>query len=452
MSENKKKLRLSPSIKILLGFMLVILVGAFLISLPISNQSGKWLGFVDAFFTSTTSVCVTGLVTVDIGATFTLFGQFVIMILIEIGGLGIVAISSLIFLILGKKMNLSSRMALKESLNRDSIQGVVKFIKKVILLTLAIEFVGVLALLYSTITYTGSFWKGLFSAVFMSISSFCNAGMDVFGSETSQFQSLNPFASDVLMQLPIMMLIILGGLGFAVLIDGWKNIRNRQHVRVVLCVTICLILGGAILYLIFEWNNPETLGNMSVGEKILNAFFQSVSTRSGGASTFSQSGMTTGSVMLTMILMFIGGSPTSTAGGIKTTTFFVLCVFLFKSPRGNGEIIYRDRKISANVINKAFKIVFYTIAILLVSVVTISLIEGNRFSTISVLFECVSAVSTVGLSMGITPLLSAGSKIIVSMLMYIGRVGITTIALALSTKNSGQDYQVEYVNTDIIIG
>lgn len=452
MSEKRTRIRLSPSIKILLGFMTVILLGAFFISLPISNKNGEWLNFVDAFFTSTTSVCVTGLVTVDIGATFTLFGQIVILILIQIGGLGIVAVTSLIFLILGKKINFSNRVALKESLNRDSIQGVVKFIKKVILLTLVIELVGALALLFSTIKYTGSFWRGLFVAIFLSISSFCNAGIDILGSETSQFLSYSPYAGDVLMILPIMLLIIVGGIGFAVMIDGIKNIRTNQHARVVLCTTLVLLLGGGILFLIFEWNNPETIGNMSVGEKILNAFFQSATTRTGGACTFSQSAMTTGSILLTMLLMLIGGSPTSTAGGIKTTTFFILCLFLFKSPRNNGDIVYRDRKISANIINKAFKIVLYTICILLVSVIVISLIEGGRVSTISILFECVSAVSTVGLSMGLTPLLSPASKIVVALLMYIGRVGITTIALAISSKHTQADYQVEYINTDIIVG
>ncbi|MGN0961503.1 MAG: potassium transporter TrkG, partial [Christensenellales bacterium] len=176
MSEKKLKIRLSPSIKILLGFFSVILIGAILLCLPISNKDGQWLSFVDAYFTSTSAVCVTGLVVVDTGANFTLFGQIIILLLIQVGGLGTVALTSLIFLILGKKINFSNRMALKESLNRDSIQGIVKFLKKVILITFIIEGVGALCLLYSTITYCGSFWKGLFSAIFMSVSSFCNAG------------------------------------------------------------------------------------------------------------------------------------------------------------------------------------------------------------------------------------------------------------------------------------
>ena len=452
MSEKKFKIRLSPSMQILLGFIGIILIGTFLLSMPISNNDGKWLNFVDSLFTSTSAVCVTGLIVVDTAVQFSLFGQFVIMFLIQIGGLGIVALTSFIFLILRKKINFSSRVAIKESLNRETIQGVVKFIKKVIILTFVIEGAGALLLLASTISFTGSFGRGLFSAVFMSISAFCNAGFDVFGSETSQFMSLNPFASNVLMQLPLMILIILGGIGFVVLIDGIKNFRTNQHARVVVWATITLLFGGAVLFLIAEWNNPLTLGDMKWWEKILNAFFQSVTTRTAGASTIDQSGMTTMGTFITMLLMFVGGSPTSTAGGIKTTTIFVVLLLLFKTPNQNGHIVYKNRKISANIISKAFRIMLYSIIMLMITIVTISLIEGEDFSLIEIMYECVSAISTVGLSMGVTPYLSVLSKLIVLILMFVGRVGMTTIILALSTKTRDVYEQVEYINTDIIVG
>jgi len=374
------------------------------------------------------------------------------MFLIQIGGLGIVAVTSFLFLIMRKKINFTSRMALKESLNRDTIQGVVKFIKKVLLLTLIIESIGAISLLYSTIKFTGSFWKGLFSAIFMSISAFCNAGFDVFGCETSQFMSLSPFASSVLMQLPIMMLVIVGGIGFAVLIDGLRNIRSNQHVKIVLSVTGGLILGGALLFMLAEWNNSATIGNMSVGGKILNSFFQSVTTRTAGASTIDQSGLTNFGAIITMILMFVGGCPTSTAGGIKVTTLFVLLLVMFKKPLSDGHIVYRDRKISANIINKAVKIVLYSVTILLISTLIVSLIEGDSISYLSIIFECVSAISTVGLSMGITPILLPISKIIIAMLMFVGRVGMTTIIVALTTRQNNIAEQVEYINTDIIVG
>lgn len=452
MSEIKRKIRLSPSLKILLGFAILIMMGSFLLTLPISNRDGQWLNAVDAIFTSTSAVCVTGLIVVDTAVQFTLFGQIVILLLIQIGGLGIVAITSLIFLVLKKKISFSNRMALKESLNRDSVQGVVSFIKKVIIITFIIEGCGAIALLYGTISYTGSFWKGVFSAIFMSVSSFCNAGFDVFGSETNQFISLSNFSSSVLTLLPIMMLIVLGGIGFVVLTNGFKNIKNNQHTKIVLIMTAILIFGGAILFMLAEWNNTLTIGEMSAGEKILNSFFQSVSTRTAGCATFDQGGLSLMGQIVTIILMFIGGSPTSIAGGIKTTTLFVLFVFLIKRSNNNGTIVYRGRKFTATMIYKAVKIVFYSLLVVIVSSSMILAIEGGSVSVMSVIYETVSAISTVGLSMGITPYLSVASKIILAVVMFIGRVGMLTIVLALSTRVDASLEQVEYINTDIIVG
>lgn len=452
MSENKRKIRLSPSLKILLGFAILILIGSFVLSLPISNRDGQWLNFIDSIFTSTSAVCVTGLIVVDTAVQFNLFGQTVILFLIQIGGLGIVSITSLIFLVLKKKISFSNRIALKESLNRDSVQGVVSFIKKVIIITFVIEGCGAIALLYGTISYTGSFWLGLFSAIFMSVSSFCNAGFDVFGSDTNQFISLSNFSSSVLTLLPIMMLIVLGGIGFVVLTGGFKNIRNNQHTKVVLTITAILIFGGAVLFMVTEWNNSLTIGDMSTGEKILNSLFQSVATRTAGCATFDQGGLTVMGQIITMLLMFIGGSPTSIAGGIKTTTLFVIFIFLIKKSSNNGTIVFKGRKVTATMIYKAVKIVFYSLIVVLVSSGLILLIEGDSVSVMSVIFETVSAISTVGLSMGITPYLSVASKIILTIVMFIGRVGMLTIVLALSSKADASLEQVEYTNTDIIVG
>ncbi len=452
MKNKKFKLRLSPSMQILLGFMALILLGTFLLALPISNTSGEWLGFVDSLFTSTSAVCVTGLVVVDIAVTFTLFGQIILLILVQIGGLGIVALTSLIFLLLGKKISFSNRLALKESLNRDTIQGVVGFIKKVIIITLIIEGVGALLLLYSTITVTGSFWKGLFSAIFMSVSSFCLAGFDLFGSQALPFLGFTQFATDVLMLLPVMMLIVLGGVGFAILAGGSRNKKTSQHIRVVLIMTAILVFGGAIIFLIAEWNNPLTIGNMNIWHKIVNALFQSVSSRTAGFATFDQGNMTTMGQITTMVLMFIGGSPTSIAGGIKTTTLFVLILFLFKKSNSNGDIVYKDRKITSSMIYKALKIFLYFFLVVLIASIAIKAIEGDNFSLISIMFECISAITTTGFSMGITQLLSVASKIIVAIVMFVGRVGMLTVVLALSSKSDTSIEQVEYTNTDIIIG
>ncbi len=451
MENVKKRFRLSPSMQIVLGFILIILLGAFLLCLPISHTNGEWFNFFDSLFTSTSAVCITGLAVVNFSTAFSLFGQIVILLLIQIGGLGIVSITSLIFLILGKKINLSNRLTLKESLNRENIQGVVKFIKKVIIITLTIELVGALVLLYSTTTYYNSFAKGLFSAIFLSISSFCNAGIDVFGSDNSLILSLSGFSQNVLMLLPIIFLIILGGIGFVVLIDGFKNFKFKQHTKVVLWTTGVLLVLGTVLFLIFEWNNPNTLGNMPFGYKLLNALFQSTTTRSAGFATLDQSALTPASRILTLVLMFIGGSPNSTAGGIKTTTFFIILLFTFKKSNDNGDITFKERKISNKIITKAIKIFLFAILMLIVSICVIRIIEPSSISLEGIIFECVSALTTVGLSMGITASLTTASQVIITILMFAGRIGLTTFALVVSSKANTTN-KIEYTNTDIIIG
>jgi trk system potassium uptake protein TrkH len=249
-----------------------------------------------------------------------------------------------------------------------------------------------------------------------------------------------------------MMLIILGGIGFVVLTGGIKNIRTNQHIRVVVIVTLVLIFGGALAFMLAEWNNSMTIGDMSTGEKILNSFFQSVSTRTAGCATFDQGGLTTLGQIITIILMFIGGSPTSIAGGIKTTTLFVLFIFLIKKSNSNGTIVYRDRRFTSTMIFKAVKIVLYSMIVIIISTITIIAIEGDSVSIMSVVYECVSAISTVGLSMGITPYLTIASKIILALVMFAGRVGMLTIVFALSTKADTNLEQIEYTNTDIIVG
>jgi trk system potassium uptake protein TrkH len=287
----------------------------------------------------------------------------------------------------------------------------------------------------------------------MSISSFCNAGFDVFGESGKEFLSLNSFASDVTMLLPIMMLVVIGGIGFIVLFDLFSKEKKKQHTKVVLLTTAILLLGGGIIFTIFEWNNPNTLGGMPWYNKILNGFFQSVTTRTAGASTIDQSLFTTGSRVLTMMLMFIGGAPNSTAGGIKVTTLFILLLFMFRLPNDNGDIRFRERKVSRKVIMKAFRIIMYTLFVLLIAIVLIRVFEGDLIPFESIIFECVSAISTVGLSMGITPLLTVGSKMVLTMLMFIGRIGIVTFVTAISSRGFNQPHQeIEFTNTDIMVG
>ncbi len=439
--------------QIVLGFVILILLGTFFISLPISNTDGKWLGFVDSLFTCTSAVCVTGLAVVDTSTQFTLFGKFVVMLLIQIGGLGVIALTSFVFLLLRKKIGLQSRIALQqESINKDTVQDIIKFIKKTILITFIIEGIGTLLLLYSTITYSCSFWKGLFYAVFMSISSFCNAGFDILGTEMAKFTSLSAFATNVTMLLPIMFLIVVGGIGFVVLIDGFRNIRNKQHTKVVLIMTSILIFGGTITFLICEWNNPNTIGNMSFGYKVLNSFFQSISSRTAGIATLSQSDLTAMSRLTTMILMFIGGSPNSMAGGIKTTTLFLILLFIFKLPNSKGDIHFKGKQVNQKLIMKALRVFMLSTIAILVTIISIRIFEPNSISTESIIFESISAFSTTGLSMDITPLLTSYSKILLSALMFVGRVGITTIIMAISSKGlSVATEGIEYPASDIII-
>ena len=268
-------------------------------------------------------------------------------------------------------------MALQQDINKDTMQDIIKFIKKTILITFIVEGIGALLLLYSTITYSGSFWKGLFYAVFMSISSFCNAGFDILGTEATKFTSLSAFATDVTMLLPIMFLIIIGGIGFVVLIDGFKNFRNKQHTKIVLLMTAVLLFVGAAEFLICEWNNPNTIGNMSFGHKVLNAFFQSTSSRTAGIATLNQSDLTPMSRLTTMILMFIGGSPNSMAGGIKTTTLFLILLFIFKVPNSKGYIHFKGKQIDQKLIMKSLRVFMLSTLAILATIIFVR-IFGER--------------------------------------------------------------------------
>ncbi|MBE5738800.1 MAG: Trk family potassium uptake protein [Clostridiales bacterium] len=449
MEKTKKRINISPSLKILIGFLGIIIIGSLLLCLPFANRDGHWLSYSDAFFTSTSAVCVTGLIVVDTAVQFTLFGQIVVLLLIQVGGLGIVAITTLIALVMGKKINLSSRLTLQESLNKDSMEGVVKTLKKILVVTLIIELVGACLLSFSTISITDSVGYGIFAAIFMSVSAFCNAGFDVFGMFGGEFASLTPFANNVMLLLPIAMLIILGGLGFVVLFNFFKSFKGKQHAIVVVCATIILLLVGTISFMILEWNNPLTLGGMTTFQKIINSFFQSTTLRTAGFASIDQGGLTTACQIISMLLMFIGGSPNSTAGGLKTTTLIIIFMFLFKKPNEKGDITFGNRRISGKVVRKSIKLFLAQLFTLLVFAIVISFIDAD-LSISAIMFECVSAICTVGLTMGITTSLSVISQMLLCVLMFVGRVGLLTVGLAMSSAQSSADF--EYQNTDIIVG
>ena len=455
---EQKRFRLNAATKIIISFVSIILFGSFLLCTPLASSTGQWWSFIDALFTSTSAVCVTGLIVADTAVQFSIFGQVVILLLIQIGGLGFISISAMLILAARKRLSYKSRVALKESLNSDSDQGVAILLKKIAIMVFSIEGIGFILLLPSMIISYGA--SGIFKALFLSISAFCNAGFDILGTTGTEFQSLAPYAQNVFVLLPIMFLIVLGGIGYTVILECHGKLKKQTrkpfsfHAKVVLCMTAVLILLGTTLFALFEWNNPNTIGNMSVGEKLLNSFFQAITPRTAGFSTFDQANLTSLSRVVTDFLMFIGGSPMSIAGGVKTTTIFVLLVAAFKPASETGDLIFRKKSIPNKVLQKCLRIVFMAIILFAVSTIAISLIEKNNAlaSSGTIIFEVISAMSTVGVTLGLTPTLSIGSKIILIMLMFVGRVGALTLSIAIHKKSPDAFGEIKYPDAKINVG
>lgn len=449
-----KNNKLNPAAQIAIGFFVIIAIGTLLLCLPVSSQNGQWLPFIDGLFTSTSAVCVTGLIVVDTAVYFSLFGQIVILILIQIGGLGFITITALFFFLIGKRITLGERITIQESLNQDNLQGIVKLVKNIIILVLVTEFIGFAMLLPSFVGIYG--WgDGVFKALFTSISAFCNAGFDNLGVVGSEFVSIATFATKPLILIPIMLLVITGGIGFIVVFDIGKKFKGKAlsfHSKIVLIITSILIFCGALIFGVLEWNNPETIGNLGTFDKIVNCLFQSVTPRTAGFATFDMSGLSQGSVVLTDVLMFIGGSPASTAGGVKTTTILILLITIFKRENSQGNLSFCKRKISTKIVKKAIRVVFSAIGLLVISTFLITAFEGGEVSVSQAIFEAISAISTVGLSLGITPLLSVGSKIILAILMFAGRVGVITLSLALANRKPSINQDIEYPDSKIMVG
>ena len=455
-----KKARLNAPLKVIVSFVILILVGSLLLSLPIASRDGKWFPYINALFTSTSAVCVTGLGVVDTAVHFSIFGQVVIMLLIQIGGIGFISLSALFLLAAGKRLGYKNRVMLQESLNQDSAEGMVKLIIRIAKIVFIIEAAGFVCLLPSMIINYG--WAdGIFKSLFLSISSFCNAGFDVLGTTGTEFASLAPFAKTAYVLLPIIFLIVLGGIGYATIVDVASKFKRANakkrltfQTKVILSVSAFLIVSGAVLFAVFEWNNPNTIGDMPVFDKIINCLFQSVTPRTAGFSTFDQANLTSASRVITNIFMFIGGSPGSIAGGVKTTTIFVLFIAAFKSAGENGDVILRHKRIKSQIVLKALRIVAMAMIIAAAAIVAICLIEYKNpaANSSSIIFEVISAISTVGLSLGITPALHISSKIILIVLMFVGRVGTITIAFAVQKKSPDAHGEITYGDTQIAVG
>ena len=441
--KNKTKLN---GVQILaLGFLAVIIIGAVILSLPISSRSGEPTNFLDAIFTSTSAVCVTGLITLDTSTHWSTFGQTVIMALIEIGGLGFMSFTVLISLILGKKITLRERLVMQEAMNTFSIQGLVRMVKYVLIFTVSVQFFGALLLSTQFVPEYGII-KGFFYSMFHSISAFCNAGFDLFGT------SLVGYSNNTVVILVISALIIIGGLGFTVLLElyDFKGIKKLSlHAKIVIITTLILIFGGTLLMLLFEHKNPQTIANMNIKDKLLNSFFASVTPRTAGFNSISTSGMTLASKILTVILMLIGGSPGSTAGGLKTVTCAILVLTVISVIRGREDTEVFGRRLTKEIVYKSFIIVFIGLSLVIGVTMILSYTEVGA-SFIDLLYETSSALGTVGLTLGLTPNLSSLGKIFIMIMMYLGRVGPLTVMLALTRKRKKSGYK--YPEGKILIG
>ena len=437
--------KLTPYQVLVLGFAGLILAGAALLTLPAASATGQSTPFLDALFTATSAVCVTGLIVVDTGRHWSLFGQLVIITLIQMGGLGIIAMTTIFALLMGRQIKLKERLLMQEALNQLTMSGIVRLMVYILKTTLLIEFIGGTIL---AIRWYGEFGpKGIYYGFWHAISSFCNAGFDLFGD----FQSLTSFVDDWTVNLTIMTLIILGGLGFTVMSDVLENRRFSKlalHSKVVLTATVILIVGGAFIIYLIEIDNPATIGNLTWEGKLLGSLFQSVTPRTAGYNTLDMAKLEDATLFFMILLMFIGGSPTSTAGGIKTTTFAVLLAAIYTMIQGREEAELFRRRLPQQVIYKAFTVL--SIAGLLVIFITMALAITEKAPFLTIFFEVVSAFGTVGLSTGITPSLTATGKLYLILTMFAGRVGPITLALALALR--GQKAQVRYPEGKVIIG
>lgn len=450
----KAKFSISTSHIIMLSFLAAILIGSLLLSLPISWADGVKISYLDALFTSTTATCVTGLVTVPTFSSWSIFGQAVILVLIQIGGLGIITVMSGFMIAFHKKMNLGDRLLIQDAFNLNNLSGLIRFVKKVLAGTFIIECIG--ALLYMTVFIKDFGLKGVWISIFNSVSAFCNAGIDIIGPN-----SLNDYAKNPVINLVTILLIILGGIGYIVwwdVIRVTKNIKKgglsvfrrlTLHSKLAIITTLFLIFGGAVLIFIFEYNNPLTFKDYTLFQKIQSSFFQSVTTRTAGFTTMPQENFTNPSAFLSIFLMFIGGSPVGTAGGVKTVTLLILFAAAFATISGRNETSLMNRNITKESIAKALAVVSMSFLTVFVSTVLLSVCSNS--SPIDILYETVSATATVGLTRNFTASLNSVGKLIIIATMYLGRIGPISLAIAFNFKKENKNI-IKNPFEDISIG
>ena len=441
---------LSPTQIIAVAFVIIILLGAVLLMLPAASRDGNSAGFLPALFTATSATCVTGLVMFDTWTQWSGFGQVVIISLIEIGGLGFMSAASLVFFLLRRKVGLKQRMIMAQALSVQDMEGVVRIQKLVLTGSLSVQGVGALILLLRFWPDYG-FWTALRWGVFHSISAFCNAGFDILGCVTPG-ASLIEFNSDPVVMLTLGVLVVIGGLGFLV----WEEVARVRsfkkfsvYTKLVLLTTLVLLLGGAVCICALEWNNPATLGSMSFGDKLMNGLFQSVTVRTAGFAGIDQAAMTDGAKAVSIVLMLIGGSSGSTAGGAKTVTLVVLLLFLWARARGRETVTVFRRTIPGRQALDAMTIVSILVGLAVLGGIFICATSPVGFT--DALFESVSAIATVGLTAGVTGKLSIAAQILMIIYMYFGRVGVLTISLGFLMGNKVEE-RFQYAQTNLLIG
>lgn len=451
METIKKKKYLSPFKILAIGFASVILTGGILLSLPISSASGQYTSLLDTIFTATSAVCVTGLVVLDTGVYWSLFGQWVILILIEIGGLGFMAMSTIFALLLGKRISLRERLVMQEAYNTFSLQGVISHVRYMLFFTLAVQGGAALILMTQFIPMFGAA-KGVYFGIFHAISAFNNAGFDLLGN----FTSVTVINDNKVVLMTLATLINIGGLGYLVwreIIGGIKSRKKLKnfslHAKVVMTISLTLVLFGSLVFLIFEWNNPATMQGMRFSDKVVNSYFSATTPRTAGFNSISNSEMSPAGKLLTMAYMFIGGSPGSTAGGVKTTTLGIVIFTLISVLKGREDVEVYHKKLSQSTVYRAVAVFLMGITIVVIGVMILSIAEvGATFEVI--LYEVLSAFGTVGLTQGITPSLTSISKVTLTIIMYMGRVGPLTVMLALAGKQSKAN--VKYPEGKLLIG
>lgn len=440
-----RKLEKNPPLFVCLSFFALILLGAILLNLPIASSDGNSIGFINALFTATSASCVTGLIVANTATQWTVFGKVIIITLIQIGGLGTMVFLSLIAMVLNRRIGITERRIIQEQTNADTSKGIVKLVIYIIKFSLSVELIGAILLATKFIPDFG-LKKGILFSLFHAVSAFCNAGFDIIGN------SLVDYVDDITVNLVIALLIIIGGLGFTVFIDIYRKKKFKNltlHSKVVISISAILLLLGTFVYFLIE-NNSGAMESLTLKGKILSSFFMSVSARTAGFNSIDIGKMQESSVIVTIILMFIGASPASTGGGIKTTTFGVLLFSTISILRGNDETEIFHKTISRDALLKSLCIFSLGSAIVVFASLWITLIESGKFLYLDILYEIVSAFGTVGVTRGITANLSSLSKLILIILMYLGRVGAATLGIGLLNRKNKKHTRYSYGK--IIVG